>query len=389
MEDISIGSRNYGIELRPPFIIARIKNTNTNKEENLLIKAFVNNQPMLNEEKVDVIFPNQEKKVKFFWKPDEGVGTFSFRVEICEEIPSKVAKKVSTEEVQFIMKVAYENTKVHRWITIQAINFLKQKTIGYNEIVDNAIYRNLIIDGSVDEDDVEIIREIGPDTVIYQWRYNNHFYRPTDWKGLNIFANESDPIELVSYDKFEATPGDDKNPWNPARNEPNCRNQNSFEWGAQQNEDNDYDWYDALNYYKSNNKPAAYYALGHVLHLIEDLTVPAHTHLDIHIGKEILNIIGFSIKFDEEDYEDYMLESVASEDTTFYKNEALKNDVIYYRNLHDLWMRVSKESYFRNRFYQVLDNVNHTTPVGSNNSAIKYLKDIFPSLKWSFLEAGW
>ena len=41
-------------------------------------------------------------------------------------------------------------------------------------------------------------------------------------------------------------------------------------------------WSLALGEYANDNKPEAYHYLGHVVHLLEDLTVPAHAHDDPH-----------------------------------------------------------------------------------------------------------
>ena len=44
----------------------------------------------------------------------------------------------------------------------------------------------------------------------------------------------------------------------------------------------DHTWQKAINSYVAGDKKTAFIALGHVLHLIEDVTVPAHTRLDPH-----------------------------------------------------------------------------------------------------------
>lgn len=44
----------------------------------------------------------------------------------------------------------------------------------------------------------------------------------------------------------------------------------------------DYTWESAIYYYQNNDKQKAYVALGHVLHLFEDMGVPAHVRNDAH-----------------------------------------------------------------------------------------------------------
>ncbi len=41
-------------------------------------------------------------------------------------------------------------------------------------------------------------------------------------------------------------------------------------------------WQKAIEEYANGNNQAAFVALGHILHLLEDMTVPAHTRLDAH-----------------------------------------------------------------------------------------------------------
>lgn len=45
----------------------------------------------------------------------------------------------------------------------------------------------------------------------------------------------------------------------------------------------DQSWQTAIDEFANNNNEKAFIALGHFLHLIEDMTVPAHTRLDIHV----------------------------------------------------------------------------------------------------------
>jgi len=45
----------------------------------------------------------------------------------------------------------------------------------------------------------------------------------------------------------------------------------------------DYSWPASIKFYNKGSLDQAYYALGHILHLIEDMTVPAHTRNDPHL----------------------------------------------------------------------------------------------------------
>jgi hypothetical protein len=64
----------------------------------------------------------------------------------------------------------------------------------------------------------------------------------------------------------------------------------------------DQTWQKAIESYAKGDNKAAFVALGHVLHLIEDMSVPAHTRLDQHLGGDFYEIwtrdkIGSNIKF--------------------------------------------------------------------------------------------
>ncbi|MEW5905488.1 MAG: hypothetical protein AB1734_01770 [Elusimicrobiota bacterium] len=64
------------------------------------------------------------------------------------------------------------------------------------------------------------------------------------------------------------------------------RYDNALKWGAigyPENPDNDWDWEDAKAYYRAGDKRKAYKALGHVVHLLQDLGVPMHTRMIPHI----------------------------------------------------------------------------------------------------------
>ena len=141
IEEISVGSSNYGTEFRPPYIIVKIKNTSVEKKENLLVLAFVDNQPMLKDVKVDIIYPGQEKELYFFWKPELGEREFSFRVELLTtgstDGVSKIANTVSTEQIQITMKIAHKvDPPVHQYIAFEALEIL-EGTTAYSEMSDH------------------------------------------------------------------------------------------------------------------------------------------------------------------------------------------------------------------------------------------------------------
>ena len=126
-------------------------------------------------------------------------------------------------------QVHNHETIVHEWMTQKALELLPP---GYDEVKQ---YAREIQAGVKAEDE--------------GMRALNHFYNP--------------------YDPGNAM----------ALGEP------ALKWGAvgyPDNPNNEWDWHDAQRYYREGNKAKAYKALGHVLHLLEDLSVPMHTHVIAH-----------------------------------------------------------------------------------------------------------
>jgi len=127
---------------------------------------------------------------------------------------------------------SYDIVRTHPLITARAISLLNSKsTVPYPEIVNKA---ELILDGAVDED------------TFPHWR--NHFYRPTDGKGLGgINANALKRLSGQDY-----------------------LGENFLE--------------EVLELYKHNNKEDAYKKLGHILHLAsQDMFAAPHVFDDPHL----------------------------------------------------------------------------------------------------------
>lgn len=84
-------------------------------------------------------------------------------------------------------------------------------------------------------------------------RWMNHFYDPINEIGLGGGLYDSAKIWATDYEK-----------------------QVGYSRGNQS-------WQEAIYQYQQGDKEKAFVALGHVLHLIEDMTVPAHTRNDTHV----------------------------------------------------------------------------------------------------------
>ena len=51
----------------------------------------------------------------------------------------------------------------------------------------------------------------------------------------------------------------------------------------------DHTWETAIQHMKGGRRSAAFESLGHILHLVQDMTLPSHTRNDIHVGGWLIN----------------------------------------------------------------------------------------------------
>ena len=123
-------------------------------------------------------------------------------------------------------------------------------------------------------------------------RWLNHFYEPHSNKGWWIFLSSKEWAE-------------------------NSIVQSAYIKGNQT-------WQKAIDNYIKGDKKESFIALGHVLHLIEDVTVPAHTRLDAHPFGDpyenwVRDSIGYQIDFNIGMADVNQLSS-AFDDLAFYSN---------------------------------------------------------------------
>src|SRR3989338_4778321 len=125
---------------------------------------------------------------------------------------------------------AYSDTTTHPALTDEIVDLYNSQ---FKSPISNEL-KEQTIKGSIDED-------IPP-------RWFNHFY---------------DPIYNIGYKGYRT----------------------SKEWAEYDIQE--YSWNKAIEHYANGDKEKAYYALGHVLHLLEDATVPEHTRNDTHAGNQL------------------------------------------------------------------------------------------------------
>jgi hypothetical protein len=128
---------------------------------------------------------------------------------------------------------AYDTHTAHPNLTAQAVDLFNMH---FGNRVSEA-NKKFMMNGAIAED-----------TPI---RWMNHFYEPNTGQGLLGFQTAKSWGQSKDTQKLYAK--------------------------------GDQSWQTAIDEFVNNNNEKAFIALGHFLHLIEDMTVPAHTRLDIHV----------------------------------------------------------------------------------------------------------
>ena len=162
----------------------------------------------------------------------------------------------------FNQKVFAYGTETHAALTQEIFNFYNQH-FPQNKIPE--ALKDYLIDGSRREDSIP--------------RFFNHFYDPVYDRGLNdlvwgrgyaskIWAQDPSKQNQVVY-KVASTIASILSAFQQKK-----LNLISTE--------SDFTWQRAIEYYLNGEPEKAMFALGHILHLIEDASVPAHTRNDGH-----------------------------------------------------------------------------------------------------------
>jgi hypothetical protein len=225
--------------------------------------------------------------------------------------------------------LAYDPQHTHRWLTRQAIERLVEAYPGqYDELL---TYADEVAAGVEEEDDELLDGDMDPTTL----RVQRHFFRPTDGAGLSMWER--------------AFPS-------------------SFEWALVPDPTNAWGWDDGRAAWRAGDKARAYRTLGHVVHLVQDATVPAHTHLDVH-GPPT-----------GDDYEGWCSRQTTSEYHSALPLPPPGAPIPVFADAHDAWMRTARASYARNFYPGDL----------SDQAAAKgVIAEMFPDLGWSWFFEEW
>lgn len=130
---------------------------------------------------------------------------------------------------------------------------------------------NYLIDGSRREDDPP--------------RWFNHFYDPFYNRGLT-YDPAIDALNVGNWQKSKDWSQDSDNQTKLAYSSVIATILSSLQsWKIQKYfPTSDFTWNEAIRYWVNGEKEMAMFTLGHILHLIEDKTVPDHTRNDPHPG---------------------------------------------------------------------------------------------------------
>ncbi|MBI5140201.1 MAG: lamin tail domain-containing protein [Candidatus Vogelbacteria bacterium] len=108
------------------------------------------------------------------------------------------------------------------------------------------------------------------------------FYNSTHARGLNDAVKET--IIQGSIDEDRPAVRALNHFYDPIRNMGINGARTSKSWALDNLPENEFSWPKAIQYYAEGDEAKAYLALGHIIHLLEDLTVPDHTRNDPHVG---------------------------------------------------------------------------------------------------------
>ncbi len=171
--------------------------------------------------------------------------------------------------------------ETHAYLTGEIINFYNQNYPS-QKISDDL--RDYLIDGSRREDD--------------PLRWMNHFYDPIYNRGLTIDPKIFTPKDILSVSLVNTVNIGDE--WLSSKLwAQDSGGQNKVKYSPiiatilssiqskkiqQYFSVSDFTWQEAIRYWVNGDKEMAIFTLGHILHLIEDKTVPDHTRNDPHPG---------------------------------------------------------------------------------------------------------
>ncbi len=223
---------------------------------------------------------------------------------------------------------AYDAENTHRWIAREAVQLLVSTYPGeYDELLEHI---DAIANGASHEDDLYLDGDDDPRTL----RVMRHFYHAPDGSGLTFDG-----------DQFPS----------------------SYEWNAIDNPQNEWDYHDGLRAFQFGEFENAYFIAGHTIHLIADLTVPAHAHLDDHGPPN------------GDNYEDHCTSRMVSQFEGTLKRPAADAIIPAFLDLKDAFQKTANAAYYRNMYP---GNLEGSVPGG-------VVGQMFPDMSTAWISGNW
>ncbi len=223
---------------------------------------------------------------------------------------------------------AYDAENTHRWIARQAAEYLVATYPGeYDELLE---YTDDVVEGAFHEDDIFLDGDDDPLTL----RVMRHFYDAPSGTGL-VYDGETFP--------------------------------SSYEWNAIGSEQNEWDYNDGLVEYQKGNLAEAYFIAGHTVHLLSDLTVPAHSHLDDH-GPPF-----------GDTYENHCSARMRNEFESSLRTPEPGTPIPVFFDLQQAFQQTADSSYYRNLYP---GNLSGDVPTG-------VIAEMFPDMSKGFFSGVW
>lgn len=168
----------------------------------------------------------------------------------------------------FPVSVSAYEIGTHAYLTNESFN-LFNKNFPLQKI--SPELRDFLVDGSRREDDIP--------------RWMNHFYDPVNERGLVSDISIS-PINVGNWDMSKIWAKDMESQNGLMYKVPatiaSMLNAVQKRKISAISDETDFTWQEAIRYYANGENEKAMFALGHVLHLIQDTSVPDHTRNDPH-----------------------------------------------------------------------------------------------------------
>lgn len=236
--------------------------------------------------------------------------------------------------------LGYDTPFSHPKLVEETINFFN---MNYPLFAIAPLYKPFILAGSIDEDKEGLINGI-------PLRSFNHFYDPVNKKGLD------DPTVLWLYKLFVKDKPVDSITWATSQSL-QSNPVHHIQTGYPSLDGADFSWDTAIE--KANNKEKlyAFKSIGHLLHLLQDLTVPAHTRNEPHPDGDFYEIwVEEFLKTAKLDTSDVLKRSEASPPL--------------FNSLHEYFHSIAE---YTNKHFLTMDSIDkyHLPVIDSNNVHIE------------------